>query len=350
MRTDLPIADVKALLLARCETLVRELCPDGARAGLYWMARNPARDDRRAGSFWVIVKGGSAGVWRDEATGDHGDVLKLIAYVHGSSLGEAIRWAKGWLGLAAMEPGALEKARTAAVERDRQRDRAERLAAEDKARKAFGWWLHAERRIAGTPVEAYLAARGIELSKLARAPGAIRYLPRAEHRASGTSWPAMIAAMTNEHGSVVAVHRTFLERDGSGKAPVTPQKMIWPSFRGCSIRLSRGVNDCSVEEASRQGLAETLILCEGIEDGLSLALAMPEARVWAAATLGNLGEIVLPVCAQEVIVAADNDWGKPQAERMLSRGIEALARQGRPVRVARSTVGKDFNDALRGAA
>ena len=39
--------DVKHLLQARMESLMRELCPDGTRGGKYWLARCPWRDDTR---------------------------------------------------------------------------------------------------------------------------------------------------------------------------------------------------------------------------------------------------------------------------------------------------------------
>jgi hypothetical protein len=125
---------------------------------------------------------------------------------------------------------------------------------------------------------------------------------------------------------------------------------MWPSYAGGAIRLARGETGMTPGEAAKHGLLDTLCLCEGVEDGLSIALACPELRVWATCALGNLGQIRLPECCAEVIVAADNDWGKPQAMRQLEAAIVALRAQGRPVRVARSAIGKDANDALRGVA
>ncbi len=88
-------------------------------------------------------------------------------------------------------------------------------------------------------------------------------------------------------------------------------------------------------------------LCEGVEDGLSIALAVPEFRIWCSYSLSNLGNIAVPKCAGKVIVACDNDWGKPGAEAQLARALEALKAQGVPVFEARSPLGKDFNDCLR---
>ena len=228
-----------------------------------------------------------------------------------------------------------------------------KLAAEQLGidrRRAHALWLQGERDIRPTAVAAYLEHRGIDLAALPRLPGAIRALASHRHRESETAWPAMVAVMSAPGIPFAAVHRTWLARDGRGKAPVTPNKKIWPSFTGAAIRLARGETGLPAEDAVKRGMVDRLLICEGIEDGLSVALAAPELRVWAAGTLGNLAHVKIPDCCHEVIVAADNDWGKPQAEALLKRGIEALAAQRRPVRVARAAIGKDFNDQLRGAA
>jgi hypothetical protein len=62
----------------------------------------------------------------------------------------------------------------------------------------------------GTPVETYLASRGINL----RLPESLRFHHRLKHP-SGGNWPAMVALVT---GGVdekpIGIHRTFLARDG----------------------------------------------------------------------------------------------------------------------------------------
>ena len=129
----------------------------------------------------------------------------------------------------------------------------------------------------------------------------------------------------------------------------------WPALdferwrdTGAAVHLWRGETGVSHIQAEKDGLWDRMAIVEGIEDGLAVALACPELRVRCAGTLGNIAEIRLPACCGEVIVCADNDWGKPDAQRLLERGLTALARQGRrSIKVARSPVGKDVNDALR---
>lgn len=341
-------AEIKALLQDRIADLCRTLAPDGRRSGAYWIARNPARDDHKPGSFWIKLSN-TAGAWRDEATGDKGDVLQLVAYCQRlADFASTIAWAKDWLGLASVDPQTLARTRRR-IEKKRaaaEAEAAERLARQRKAAKAQ--WL-AAAPIAGTLAERYLLGRGIPLADLAQPPRALRCGTRT-HKESGQELPAMLACVTGPDETFWALHATFLRPDGCGKAAVDPARKIWPSYRGGAIRLSKGETKLRPREAAAEGLLDTLALTEGIEDGLSVALACPELRVWAAGALGNLGAIRVPECSAEVVVCADNDWGKPGAERQLAAALEALARQGRPVKVARSPIGKDVNDALRGVA
>jgi hypothetical protein len=346
------IADIKALLQARVRDLVREMAPDGAWQGHTWSAKNPTRDDRKRGSFCVWTTGSAIGAWKDFATGDKGDIIGLIQYCRGlAETKDALAWAENWLGIARIPDHEIKRAQAQAKEREAKAAKTDADKAARQAAGAFAWWLKARAEIRDTPVEGYLATRGIDLRALSHKPGALRFMPDAEHGPSRSFWPAMFALMTSSTTEAgVAVHRTFLARDGSGKAPVDPARMIWPRFKGAAIRLNPGETNMTPREAAKQGLIDTLAICEGIEDGLSLALACPELRIWAAGTLGNIETITVPPCSAEVIVMADNDWGKPQAERALDRALKSLASQGVKVRVARSPIGKDVNDALLSGA
>ncbi len=363
------LANVKGLLLGRIDSLVQELVPHGHRAGPYWMCRNPTRDDRHLGSMWVRMSGTGIGVWADEATGDgaaqspngqhKADVFGLIGYVKGLAFADVVKWARDFTGIEQLDDEKIRTARAALVHRadDAKREAAE---LESKRRGALAWWLKGQQKLQQTPVATYLRGRGVDLAQLAALPRALRFMPLQKHKESGLQRPAILSLMTGPDPAgkaesvLYAVHCTLLEADGSGKADLGlaadgephNSRFMWPTFKGGSIRLARGETGLSPGDAAKQGLLDTLCLCEGIEDGLSIALACPELRVWAAGTVGNLRSIVLPECCAEVIVAADNDWGKPQAQKLLDAGVAALRAQGRPVRIARSAIGKDANDAL----
>ena len=349
MRRSGDLQEIKQLLQAQAAGLVKHLIPEGHRSGNYWMAKNPTRHDRRPGSFWISLAGGAAGAWRDEATGDKGDIIGLIAYVHGSDVKEALKWARGWLGLADMPPAKRREMTLQAQARAEAEEKRRHQQLLDDRSRAKGAWLYCKPSLLGTVAEIYLAGRGIRLAGLARQPRALRFSASQRHKEAERSFPAIVAAMVGADNSFVAIHRTFLAPDGSGKAPAAPARKIWPltAGTGACIHLWRGETNLRPEEAVKQGLWDELVITEGIEDGLAVALACPQYRVWAAGTLGNIASIGLPACAAEVIVAADNDWGKPEAQRALEKGLAHLARQGkRTIKLARSPLGKDVNDAL----
>lgn len=350
--------DIKALLQQSIVSLARTLAPNGERSGKWWVARNPTRDDVKP-SFGIGLTG-VPGAWMDFATGDKGDVFDLIAYVNGfppmkTDVKPTLDWAREFLGLAGVgcpsgkgmpEEEMRARIQTAKAEAaKREKDAAERAAKNMRRAKAI--YLDARKaQFDLTPAAIYLAGRGLDVRQLSRMPGCLGYLPEMWHSETNTKWPVMIAGFTNDAGETIAVHRTYLRPDGSGKAPVSPARKIWPSFEGAAIRLWRGESGLSIDAAAKQGLRETLVLVEGVEDGLSVALSAPQYRVWCAGSLSNIANIKIPECVDEVIVCADNDWGKKQAQQLLDRGIEAIISQSKAVRVARSNRGKDMNDAL----
>ena len=126
----------------------------------------------------------------------------------------------------------------------------------------------------------------------------------------------------------IAIHRTFIARDGAGKAPVEPSKMILGPCHGGVVRLAeRG---------------EVLMVAEGIETGLA-AMQATGNPAWAALSTSGLRTLDLPDYVGEVIVLADADApGEAAARACAGR----WRREGRRVRIARPPRGKDFNDAL----
>jgi len=84
-----------ALVLA--PAILRRLLPDGRVIGREYVAKNPRRQDRRAGSFKINVV---TGRWADFATGDRGgDLIALVAYLEGVTQSEAARLLSRMLGV-----------------------------------------------------------------------------------------------------------------------------------------------------------------------------------------------------------------------------------------------------------
>ena len=356
------IADVKALLQARVEPLVRELFPAARVSGGY-ASLSSSRPGAEGGSFVVWIKGSSPGAWKDYASGEKGDVIDLIAYAQGAphpyssdDRKKALDFARGWLGLDSGQPIDLARARDAANRRAQERAQTQAERLELQRKRAFKMWLNARPSLLDTPAERYLASRGILLRELARLEADLRFHPGLEwwmgasrrpdgSRIPGPVFPAMIAAMRDAHGAVRAVHCTFLAPDGSGKADVAKTKLIWPACGGLVIRLAKGASGLTPEEATEQGARGICMVSEGIETGLSMAAGRPDLRCWAAGSLAGLAAVPLLPCVSGWIVGADNDWGLA-ARQGLDRALAAL-RAHAPAAVATSPVGKDFNDCLR---
>lgn len=182
------------------------------------------------------------------------------------------------------------------------------------------------RPVAGlTLVERYLRDRGIAIP----VPSTIRFHPNLRHP-SGIYAPAMVAAVEyiRSENAVIAIHRTWLRDDGSGKVALDPQKAALGPIAGAAVRLAPA--------------GETLALAEGIETALSVlqATAIP---IWATLGTANLSRVELPDCVCEVLIAADS--GEP-GERAAHEAAARFMREGRRVRIARPIHG-DFNDALQ---
>jgi putative DNA primase/helicase len=176
----------------------------------------------------------------------------------------------------------------------------------------------------GTPVEPYLRGRGLELPL----PRTLRFHPGLKHP-SGARWPAMVALVTRGYDNrPMAVHRAFLARNGPGKAPVNPLKMMLGPCSGGAVRLAEP--------------EDVLMIGEGIETTLA-AMQVAGIPAWSALSTSGMRNLNLPNTVREVIVLADGDDPGDSAARACA---ERWAREGRRVRIARPPRGFDFNDLL----
>lgn len=382
------IEAIKQMLIDRIEDVVHQFAPPAPgsyRKGELYFTLNPGRADRSVGSFVVHMSGPRVGQWHDYAMSGreaHGDLIDLMGLSIGLTDAAArIREARRWLGLESDTPEARRE-RERAAERARQRraeeERIKRERAEANKRRARGLWLSGQEGIAGTPVEAYLRGRGIDLRALGRQPGALRFHPEVTYLEERQAFdpqtgelavddrgrplletvrhklPAMLSAIVDGKGEIVACHRTYLAQQpdgGWGKAPVPDAKKVMGDYRGGCVRLSTGL-----VAGARRGRAlnqcppgSRVYVAEGIETGLSAVVLRPEARVVAAVSLQGMARVDLPANVAEVVLIADHDT-HPQAQAAFQAAVEAHAKAGRQVRVWRSPeAGEDLNDALRRA-
>jgi hypothetical protein len=345
------IKDVVDGLAARIEPLCRELFPAGVKEGHEFRVGSLAGEKGRS---MAVNLGARAGVWSDFAAGRSGDALDLVAgALFGGDKKKAFQWAKRWLGLEDSSIGA-SAARPDFAEIERRRKVAEaakaRQAREDENKRDLirRLWDSCRPEISATPVDDYLMGRGIDLRALGRPPRALRFHPALKEPEQGRRFPAMVAAVAGPDGTLAAVHRTFLMgRPGSvTKAPMNDPKMSLGRLAGGCIPIWRGN---SGEPLRRAHPGEAVVLTEGIEDALTVALACPGRRVLCAVSLANMARVWLPAAIKTVVIHAHNEDG-PEAEAALLKAVRFHAAQGREVRIARAPGGaKDFNDVVKTA-
>ena len=344
-----PIDRLVTGLTDRLEGLCAELFPEGKRDGpelVGWQGR----------TLKVHLDGTKRGVWCHFSAQVGGDPLDLVAYVQcGGNKVEAIKWAKSWLGL---DGETVPAWRPPPPEEDEAR---RRDAAEDEAKRraaAVQIWLSAAAELRGTPVEDYLAGRGIGLRALPFAPGAVRFHPGLWNAESQRKLPAMVAAIVGPHGKQVAVHRTWLAPDGRGgwgKAALRSPKATLGTLKGGFVSLWKGVSvdpeTGEVRKAPPLSQAKGPVavdMTEGIEDGLTVALACPERRVMAGISVGNWASIRLPEAVAEVWLWRQNDPVGSPAEKAFAKVVASFQGQGRRVFVvAPPQAFKDVNDMVK---
>ena len=284
------------------ETIAKAL--GGHRAGATWMARCPAHDDS---SPSLAISTGSNGkvLVRCHAGCDQRDVIAVLAE-------------RGLWDTTGKRQSGIARKHRKNLEREPDPD------AKARTEAALAIW-RASQDIAGSLVETYLRSRGITLLPLP----SLRFHPALKH-ASGGIWPAMVALVVHgETGEALAVHRSFLARDGQGKAPVDPPKMMLGPCRGGVVRLGEP--------------GDVLLVGEGIETCLA-AMQATGKPAWAALSTSGLRALDLPRAIAKVIVLADGDEPGEAAAQHCARRWQ---REGRNVRIARPPSGMDFNDLLK---
>lgn len=127
-------------------------------------------------------------------------------------------------------------------------------------------------------------------------PTSIRHHPSVTYVHSGLELPAMVSAIQDPDRRVIAVHLTFLNPAGGGKATVSKPKLFM-----LGARLGAG--------AVRLAAATDILgIAEGIEDGLS-AMSLTGLPVWCALGVSRFAGIELPPTVTTVHIFAQNDKG-----------------------------------------
>ncbi|WP_162254031.1 toprim domain-containing protein [Sphingomonas sp. Root50] len=330
------------MLNERARELAPDLLPNGVfdpptGSPTHWKTSN--MDDVKSGSYSLTVDltGKYVGHWHDFGGArpgeEDGDMLDLIRIRRcGGNQVDAIGWAKDFLGITNGDRSSFERARRA-IERDASAREAQHAAEIQKIRDgARNMWLHAAV-LPGTPAELYLRGRSIDCRALGRAPGALRFRPDATNKEAGSKLPCMVAAIVGLDGAHLGTHRTWISQrpDGSwGKALLADPKLTLGASKGGFIPLWRGDGAGKLATIAP---GTDIYVSEGIEDGLSVAMGMPDKRIIAAVSLSKVGSLQLPEQAGSIIIVGQNDPYGSKAVDALEREIGKLQARGFKVRI-----------------
>lgn len=304
--------------------------------------------------------------------GGTGGNIDLVMFAQGIDFPAALTWLCGSAeGVSDAERA--ERARRAAENKRRNEERAAKERAQAVASARHIW--EAGRNAQGSPVQEYLALRGITPDLYPRLPICLRYHPDLSYTVPvDRDWievhrgPAMLAAMQGPDGRFRGVHRTWFDLDQpKGKAlirhpvsgePVKTKKTLG-SVKGNAIRLTPP--------------SAVMVMGEGIETTLSALVAdgFDGASYWAGVSLGNmagqrklgvglkyaglpdLGDaeaFVPPPGVERLIYVMDGDSEPRSTRAQLEAGLRRamLLRPGLRGQIVHAGQGVDLNDVLMG--
>jgi len=335
------------------------------------------------------------GSWVCAVCADGGDVIALVQ----RALPTDFRGAVEWLGGVTSH---VDEAAREARERAKAAEQAKREAASDRYReRERGALYDVWRRAAqpwGTPVEAYLAHRGLPVPPWPQGAARLRYVADMPYFHGQTTdeagrkqypvihrGPAMVAPITRE-GKFSGIHITYLEL-GGGKARIC-EPVSGEALPAKKVRGSKAGGVIMLVKVTPPAEPLNWIIGEGIETVLSVWHAMTQCGIDTASTefvssvdLGNLGGkaaalvthpslttptgrprrvpgpepdltaagIVLPESVNHVVMLGDGDSDMVMTQCAVARGADRFraARADRVVKAAYAVEGLDFNDMLR---
>jgi putative DNA primase/helicase len=278
----------------------------GRRCGAGWICRCPAHDDHHP-SLSIAERDGKV-------------LIKCWGGCGQDAVLDALRSRKLWSGKYAPTPLARPRPSSSAAESGQVRD-------------PMKSWTSAAPFVRNSPADIYLRTRGIELS--GDEGSSLRFAPALWHWPTQSRWPAMLARVSLATGAEIATHQTFVEPDGSGKAPLGKQARLFAA----GGRILGGGVWFGEAESNRE-----FIVAEGIESMLSAMRIFDVTAGCAALSEIGIRRLILPSTARRVRIFADHD----ELGQGVAAAREAARRwlaEGRAVAVSISPkVGEDAND------
>ncbi len=140
----------------------------------------------------------------------------------------------------------------------------------------------------------YLLKRGIDATRF---PGGLadtlRLAPHAWKDGGGRWRPALVAALRDNAGLIRATLTTYLTADSASKRDDEPQRRTQGKRQGAAIRIGPA--------------SETIVICEGLEDAMTIGLALNMTTRVCAIAGHDFTNFIPPDDAREIVVVADRD-------------------------------------------
>lgn len=212
---------------------------------------------------------------------------------------------------------------------------------QERARTNARIWDRATVIKAHSPVGTYLQNRGLDLTDY---PASLRMsvLPYYDGDADRGRFPAMLGAVTDKEGRLLALHRTFITDEGRKAAIENPKKLTRASatIAGASIKLRPSE---IIDEKLTLGVAE------GIETALACWLGA-QVPTWSWVSANGIKTFKWPSDLERLVIFADNDLsgvGQAAANALAARAAAA----GLEVRIlVPNNAGADWLDVYQGEA
>lgn len=326
--------------------------------------------------FWVRDDWGRFGC---HACGVSGDAIGFLREFHGLDFQGAVE-ALGGKVLELLDQSPVMRQRADELARTREEASRREMADKDlRDRERALSLLSGSVAASGTPVEAYLASRGIRLERL---PRDLRFHPSVPYWGYADTGagdlthlgdlPCMIAVIRDVLGNGIGLHRTFLTPTGAGKLS-PPGDALRNGRKKVLGRAGRGHIDLRVDPTGPWPAA--VYLAEGIESALSAwILADREDAAVCGISLGNIAGgsmgrkphpqktratipderpdperpgIHLPAAVRAITLCGDGDSNGASTLAHLRLAAARFGHEGRETFLAMAPDGLDWNDVLQ---
>lgn len=314
-------SDIAQRLGFRAEAVCRHYLSSGRREGRYWLVGDVRNTPGRSLYVRLVdMDKGPAGKWTDAATGQHGDLLDIIAATQACcTFAETLAEARRFLSL---------PSDTISDDTRRRFRRPGRTGSQAAVRRI----IRASEPLSGSIAADYLRARGIGhlegIDALRCHPRLYYRLSKADNPSTPKNWPALIGIVTDLDGNSTGVHRTWIDPATRAKAPIADPRRSMGRLLGHAIRF--GVPQ------------DVMIVGEGIETLLSLREVMPDMPMAAATSSAHLAAFLFPPLLRRLYIAQDNDDAGRLATANLAERAAQLDIEVIPLVPERG----DFNDDL----